>query len=163
MRDTPVACRTSLLISFSAFPLAAPTATNLFPSVVDFPGADTVFVVGVPVGEGLEGIGIGEYRGKIRGSTLARQVIDRAGLDRSALPVCLQHTVSGVGEFSCFLPERACPSGTDPILLYNGDYVIVLVHLPVDRELEPGDEYWIEVVQPLGLSMFISKTAPALP
>ena len=54
-------------------------------------------------------------------------------------------------------------AGKDPILLYNGDYVIVLVHLPVDRELKPGDEYWIEVVQPLGLSMLISKTAPSLP
>ncbi len=54
-------------------------------------------------------------------------------------------------------------AGKDAILLYNGDYAIILVHLPADRELEPGDEYWIEVVQPLGLSMFISRTVPAQP
>lgn len=54
-------------------------------------------------------------------------------------------------------------SGKDAILLYNGDYVIILIHLPEGRELEPGDEYWIEIVQPLGLSMFISRTVPALP
>ncbi len=51
----------------------------------------------------------------------------------------------------------------DKILLNSGDYAIILVHLPVGMELEAGDEYWIEIVQPLGLSMFISRTVPSSP